>query len=320
MVGLAFSFQPRLVLWAGLCGAVSWALAIGWLASLPGSNIMPVRDEEGIDGLMRAIADPTYIDLGVNFQNIAVFLLLSGLLAAIVGRSRRLVLRQATLERERSNLARYFPPATVERLASQDKPLAQIRGQNVAVMFVDLRGFTAWSEHHGPADVIALLRHVHGQLEQTVFAHHGTVDKFIGDGMMATFGTPDPGPRDASDALACVHAIMRALRDGVSLSGKDGSKPLHISVGVHYGPVVVGDIGTERRLELAVLGDTVNVASRLEALTRSLEVSAVVSDALIAAARDETGDDVSSLLGGFTDLGRQGVRGRAEPVHVWGFS
>ena len=140
-----------------------------------------------------------------------------------------------------------------------------------------------------------------------MFAHGGTLDKYLGDGLMATFGTPLPLEDDAARAVSCVRAMgkrMAALNAGRKA---DGLPEIDARFGLHFGPVVLGDIGANR-LEFAVLGDTVNVASRLEAMTRALEVQAIVSDAVIEAAG--TND-------GFETVPDQHVRGVTEPLAVW---
>ena len=267
--------------------------------------------------ILRSYLQPTFIALGVHLQEVVVFCIVAVLLSIVVTRSRRLVTRQVSLERERSNLARYFSPATVDRLATRDTALSQIREQNVAVLFADIVGFTSWAERHQPAQVIGLLRDVHARLESAVFDHHGTLDKFIGDGMMATFGTPDPGPRDATNALSCVRTILKAFEDWNERLRREGHEPVRIFLGLHYGPVVVGDIGTDRRLELAVLGDTVNVASRLESLTRELNCRAVVSAEAVQALEKEVDEDHSPALEGFTERGTRPLKGRRAKVTVW---
>ncbi|MGF1627759.1 MAG: adenylate/guanylate cyclase domain-containing protein [Alphaproteobacteria bacterium] len=312
---LAFAYKPQIVLWGGLVGALSYGVGVAWLASLPDSRLVPASGNTP-GTIIMAFADPTYVDLGLVAQDIVVFLIVATLLAMIVGRSRRLVWRQAALERERSNLARYFSPTVVDRLAQQDAALGEPRELDAAVMFVDLVGFTSWSEHHTPVEAIELLRDLHGRLEQAVFTHHGTLDKFIGDGMMATFGTPDPGPDDAANALACTHAILEEFRHWDAARHSAEAAEMQISIGVHYGPVVVGDIGTDRRLELAVLGDTVNVASRLEGLTRELGCRAVIGDAVVQAILAAPTRPLH-LLEGLKPLGAHEIKGRDEPVVIW---
>lgn len=315
LAGLTFTLQPREVLWGGLVGALAWSTGVVWLALLPDSVVAPPIPA-GQSSALITMAMPTYVDIGILIQNIIVFLIVAGLLALIVDRSRRLVLRQASLERERSNLARYFPVATVDRLAQQDDALAQIREQPAAVLFTDIVGFTRWSERHTPTETIALLRDVHARLEEAVFRHDGTLDKFIGDGLMATFGTPQPGPNDAANAVACVTDIVTEFQAWNADRRRRGKEPVRISLGLHYGPVVVGNIGTDRRLELAVLGDTVNVASRLESLTRELDCGAVISTAVADAVRAEDNAAAARQLAGFRPLGPQALRGRTEKVSV----
>ena len=316
LVGLAFSYRPRLVLWGGAIGAFCWTVGVAWLVSLPDTVLVPEMREMGEEHIGHVMPD-TFVDLDTWVQDVSVFFIVAALLALIVGRSRRLVFRQATLERERSNLARYFPPATVDRLARRDAALSQVREQDCAVLFVDLVAFTTWSERHGPREVIDLLREVHERLEVAVFEHEGTLDKFIGDGLMATFGTPDPGLRDATNAIACVRSVLASFEAWNRQRARAGQEPVRVSLGLHYGPVVIGDIGTNRRLEFAVLGDTVNVASRLEALTRELRCRAVVSAAVAEALAHETADDAAELLKDFEERGPQVLRGRHESVAVW---
>ncbi len=194
---------------------------------------------------------------------------------------RRLVYAQARVERARANLARHVSANLVEDLAAVDEPFGPVRTQEVAVLFVDIVGFTGLCEGMAPEAVVAMLRDFHGRMADCVFAHGGTLDKFIGDSVMATFGTPHPGPHDAANALACARAMLAALDGWNGERASRGEPPLHVGIGLHFGPVVLGDIGDERRVEFAVLGDTVNTASRLEALTRSLDTSLAASQALV---------------------------------------
>ncbi len=316
LCGLAFSYRPMVMVWGGVVGALSWGLGVLWVLSLPTTNIaVPERfDLEVLAGLL---GDLDYVDMGVRYQELVVFLIVAGLLAAVVLRTRRLVLRQARSERERGNLARYFPPNIVDRLARTESPLSQVREQEVAVLFADIVGFTRWSEKRPPTEVIGLLREVHGRLETLVFEHGGTLDKFIGDGVMATFGTPETTPRDADNALACARAILAAFEAWNAERRARGQEAVRLSIGLHFGPVVVGDIGSERRLEFAVLGDTVNVASRLQDLTRSLDCRAAISDAALQAVRDGAPEEAGPALEGLEKRGEVPIRGREEQVGVW---
>jgi adenylate cyclase len=160
---------------------------------------------------------------------------------------------------------------------------------------------------------------VHARLEEEVFRCNGTLDKFIGDGLMATFGTPDPAPGDATNALKCLRAIVDHFAAWNARRRASGRAPIDIAVGLHFGPVVVGSIGTERRLEFAVVGDTVNVASRLEAVTRELDCAGAISTEVAEAVRREAGNEADTLLAGFVARGAVALRGRAHPVAVFAY-
>ncbi|MGI9415335.1 MAG: response regulator, partial [Hyphomicrobiales bacterium] len=114
-------------------------------------------------------------------------------------------------ERARGNLARYFSPKMVETLAARDEPFGPPRQQNLAVLFADIRDFTTMSEAMSPAEVMAMLQGFHGCMEAVIFEHNGAMDKYIGDALLATFGTPDTGARDATDALTCAREMLAAL-------------------------------------------------------------------------------------------------------------
>jgi adenylate cyclase len=163
--------------------------------------------------------------------------------------------------------------------------------------------------------MFALLRSFHAMLAGEVDAHGGTLDKFTGDGIMATFGTPVAGPRDAANALDCARAIGVAMARANAARLAAGEPKIRIGVGLHWGEAMMGTIGDERRLEFAVLGDTVNVASRLEGLAHRLSAQVCASAEVVEAARRQ-----GAALDGFLDSGAHALRGRPEPVEVWTFS
>jgi PAS domain S-box-containing protein len=222
------------------------------------------------------------------------------------------------LERARVNLARYVPPSMATILAESDEPMGPPRQQDVAVLFADIVGFTQLTADM-PADrLFELLRGFQSRLADIVFAHGGTLDKFTGDGAMATFGTPDNGPNDAGNALACAIAIVEAT-DRLNLARAEvGEPPIAIAIGLHCGPALLGNVGDERRLEFAVIGDTVNVAARLEELARELAARVVASETLCAAVEREiaTGGGGRALLARLEPRPAQALRGRRSPVGI----
>ena len=263
----------------------------------------------------RIFLDENFVFIMGWVQQIVIYAIFTGIMAMVVLRARRLVETQASTERERANLSRYFSPNMVDELAASDTPLGAVRRQNVAVLFADIVGFTGMSETRSPEQVIALLRGFHGRMEAVVFAHGGTLDKYIGDAVMATFGTPQTGPQDAIDALACAAAMADAMAAWNLERMAKGDAPVRAGIGLQYGPAVLGDTGGAHRLEFAVIGDTVNVASRLEHLTRPLDATIVAGGDLVAEVRREGGGE--ALLEGFRERSDQEIPGRSGVITVW---
>ena len=315
---VSLSYSPRLVIWAGLISVSFWAVGTRFVAALPETITRIPPRSEPIARLERFL-DPQYVSLNLRIQEAIVLLVVTGILALSVWRSRRLAIRVVTAARERTNLARYFPPNVVDQLAETDNPFREVRSQTVAVLFADIVGFTKMAEQVSPREIVEMLRAYHRRTERVVFDNNGTLDKYLGDGVMATFGTPTESGADAGNALACARDFIAEVAEWNELRAASGFPTVRLSIGVHFGPVVRGDIGTERRLEYAVLGDTVNVASRLEELTRSLHCSIVASDALVAQMRRSADPRAESLLAGFTKREPQRLRGREAVTELWTF-
>jgi len=310
----AYSFRPRLLLWTGLSVAAAWTLGFLWIATRPETLLDP-PGKVGRASMLSVYLDPNYAS-ALKYQNeIVVFLLVSAGLALLVRRSRSLVAERADAERARGNLARYFSPKVVDTLAERDEPLGRVRRLPVGVLFADLVGFTTMAEAMTPEEVMALLRDFHGRMEDVVFRHNGCLEKFIGDAMLATFGVPETGLRDATDALACARGMLGALQEWNGERAVSGMVQLRMGLGLHYGPVVAGDIGSRRSMAFATVGDTTNVASRLQALTRELGASIVASGALVAAIEREADD--ARLLEGLTSRGPHTPRGRDTAIELW---
>ncbi|MCR9062053.1 MAG: adenylate/guanylate cyclase domain-containing protein, partial [Rhodobacteraceae bacterium] len=199
---LAYSYRT---VWAmGTWVALLWLIGLGgvsWLGqTIPGLSEAASIAFEG-HPLIREEMDPNSIQAGVRVQEILVFLIVAGILALKGWRSNQLVMRQANIAAERANLSRYFPSSLVDVLAATDRDIGAVRTQEVAVLFTDIVGFTQFAEQHTPEEVMDLLRHYHAFVERSIFQNGGTLDKYLGDGVMATFGTPETKPGDAANAL-----------------------------------------------------------------------------------------------------------------------
>jgi adenylate cyclase len=318
MAAIAFSYSPNHMLWAGLSSAASWSLGIAWLLAQPGTlTSLDMQASQSFADHVAIALDPHYVDLDMAVQNGVLLLLIAGLLSVVVRRSRHLVIHQTEVVRERANLARYFSPNVLDEVASADGPLTAVRKHEVAILFADIVGFTTLAETMPPEEVMELLRAYHSRMEAEVFRFGGTLDKFIGDAVMASFGAPRRGAHDATDGLRCAHAMLAAIEAWNQERHRRRETPIRIGIGLHYGPAVMGDVGSERCAAFAVIGDTTNTTSRLQSLTRSLDTDMVVSHALVEAVCREMPGAQNELVG-LSDLGPQPIRGRAQPLPVWG--
>jgi len=314
LLSAGFIYTPWFALWTGACLALFWGLGYLWVARLPDS--IGWADIAGTitdrDSFIAAISQPTYVNAYLAIRDILVVLVGAFIIAMAVRRARAIVQREATTERRRANLARYFSPNLVEELAAGGDDLGTGRRQPVAVVFADIVGFTALCEGASPAEVTALLRDYQGRMEEAVFAHGGTLDKYMGDAVMATFGTPHAGPDDAVDALACARAMHAAIAAWNAERRARDRSPVRVCFGLDVGDCVVGDVGRSR-LEFTVIGDAVNVASRLENAARELVADIVISEALATAVEAR---GAGELLQGFRATPPVALRGRREPVAV----
>jgi adenylate cyclase len=269
----------------------------------------------GYPDLVRVL-DPNSAQVPLRVQEVIVFVLVAAMLGLRGWRSNQLLLKQADIAAERANLSRYFSPNMVNLLASGEHDPGAVRSQDIAVLFVDIVGFTSIAESGRPEEVMELLRRYHALIEEAVFDNGGTLDKYLGDGVMATFGTPQPGPHDAANALSAACRVMSGMERFNRESAERGVPALKVSAGLHFGPAIIGNIGPSRRLEFAVVGDTVNVASRLEAATRELGCSIVASDALMERAQRSPGAAPTGLPR-FLRRDAVALRGRKAGMDVW---
>jgi adenylate cyclase len=239
----------------------------------------------------------------------SVMVLICGMLAGAVAVQLR---RQfgasimATTARDRvTNLfGQHVSPQVVARLMAEGTGTgSDIR--RVAVMFVDFRSFTAGASTRSPQEVVDRLDGAFAVLVDILDRHGGIVNKFLGDGFLALFGAP----LEAHDAAHQAVAAAREMLEANDRVNKTTSWPLRIGIGVHFGEVVAGNIGSPRRKEYTVIGDTVNFAARLEALNKDFNSQFLISQAV----RDALGEDCRDAV----SLGEVQVRGYDKPMTVW---
>jgi adenylate cyclase len=203
-----------------------------------------------------------------NEDDLDLFTALANFAAVAVERIRNA--QQVEIERQvRSRLERYHSPAVIEKVLGEDETAEgyrRLKPAEVTVLFADVVGFTAYAEAQPPGDVAELLRGYFTHSVEAIFAEGGTLDKFIGDCVMAFFGAPMAREDHAQRGVRAAIGIQRSLERWNQERAAGDVPPVACRIGLNSGPVVVGDVGSSRRVDYTVLGNTVNVAARLEAL------------------------------------------------------
>ena len=238
----------------------------------------------------------------------------AGIFLTLLTRLMRItILRAVTLEKSNVMMGRYFSPNVVEKLNEADEDFFRPGGEmrEVAVLFSDIRGFTSLSEKMSPDNVLELLQEYHEVMTGAIFACGGTLDKYIGDGIMATFGTPYPGDNDALNALRAGVAMKQALAVLNTRREARGEPALKQGIGIHYGEAIVGNVGAKDRLEYTVIGDTVNQASRLESSCKELGEDFLISRALL----ERLGAARENFI--IRALGEIQVKGKTDSISVF---
>ena len=216
--------------------------------------------------------------------------------------------------REKRRLTRTFggyvsPLVMRDIIAGGPAAVGDGRTLEVCVLFSDIRDFTTLSEHMPAEQVVALLNRYFSRMTHVVHRHEGTVDKFIGDGLMAFFGAPNHVPSPTANAFAAARDMLDSLAQLNAELATEGRAPLAIGIGLHLGEAVIGHIGSAERHSYTAIGDTVNTASRLESLSKDLGYPVICSQAVAGALGSSAG---------LVPLGPQALKGRsALPVHGW---
>jgi len=183
-------------------------------------------------------------------------------------------------ERLKTGFARYVSQHVLEKLLRSESTL-KLEGERrkITVLFSDIRQFTTLSERLPPEEVVGILNTYFEKMIEVIFRNHGTLDKFLGDGIMVEFGAPLEDARQEINAVSAALEMQRELVQLCDKWGKEGRPRIAMGIGIHTGFAIVGNIGSEVRTEYTAIGDTVNVAARLEVATKTLEVPILISEA-----------------------------------------
>ena len=217
----------------------------------------------------------------------------------------------STVETEKTTLllGRYFSPEIKEEIQSAGEQgfSSEPVDLKVAILFTDIIGFTKFSEDMDPKDVLKLLSEYQGLMIDAIFNNKGTVDKFIGDAIMANFGTPRSQGNDAQNAFNCAIEMNMKLKNWNTAREKQGLPLIQHRIGIHFGDCVVGNMGNSKRMEFAVIGDAVNVASRICDACKKFDTNFIVSSELAKELKiQQYTEQVESFV----------IRGRNEPIDL----
>lgn len=235
--------------------------------------------------------------------------------AIFFGYTTQTAYRFFTEERRARDIRRMFSSYVSKRIVDElirDPSKAKLGGdrKEITVLFSDIRGFTSFSEKHEPEEVVSLLNEYLGAMTEIVFRHEGTLDKFVGDAIMALWGAPVGQPDHAQLAVKCALAMIERLKQLQAKWAAEGRHVIDIGIGINTGEMVVGNMGAEgKKMDYTVIGDNVNLGARLEGLTRQYNSHIIISEFTYERVRN---------LADVQELGSVTVKGREKPVVIYG--
>ncbi len=244
-------------------------------------------------------------DIRVRVGGVMLLLITAALASMIVNSQLRLLAET----RARARLRRFVSPEVADELERRHEVLDRPVAREVTVLFVDIRGFTSGAEGMSPEASVAFLNEFFRRVTQAVFVHGGTVDKYIGDCVMVLFGAPLLQPDDATRSVRAAREIVRSVAEWNVGRAARGEPPVRIGIGLNTSLVVAGAVGTPQKLEYTVIGDGVNVASRVCSLTKDFPAVILATEAT----RTRVADELP-----WKDLGETTPRGRKTPLRLYG--
>jgi adenylate cyclase len=299
-------FEAGYVLLAGASAILGWFILVAYALVTAGE----MRITRSFAEYMTSHS----ILIGAEVDKLVSFAAVTALLAIAVVRARRLLIEAATEAHAASELSRFFAPEVAGEIRSADMGLrpGDAVMREAAVMMLDLRGFTTLAARLPPAETMALLAEYQRRVVPVIQRRGGSIDKYLGDGIMATFGAARPSGSYAADALRVQQEVLDTMRAWNAERAARGGTPLGIGVAVATGPVLFGVTGDESRLEFTVIGDTVNLAAKLEKHCKVAGRPGLATAAALELARAQGLADAA----GFDPLPGQRVAGVAAQIDL----
>lgn len=280
LIGLRMlRFEPGYVVLCGIAAALGWSVLVAY-AFVSDHDVQ--RTHSFAD---YAISHDVL--LGAEFDRIVSILMVTAILALALHRGRKLLARAVSEQQAASDLARFFAPEVAGRITMAETDLVAGRAElrEAAILFIDLRNFTALAERLPPADVMRLLSVYQSRMVAVVRAEGGSIDKFMGDGILASFGATRASASFAADAVRTLEGLVEAAARMTAELKAAGDPPLAINASVACGRVMFGTVGDAERLEYTVIGEPVNLAAKLEKHCKAEEAIMVMPTAALTAAR-----------------------------------
>lgn len=268
----ALRFDARYVILAGVSAIVGWSVLVLYAAAFESGGMMITRDYV-------VYMTGNAILLGAEFDKLITIALVTTILAVAVVRARGALLMAASEGTAKRDLSRFFDSYVARAITGSEHELNPGEGQarDAAVVFFDIRGFSSLSDQLETTGLVQLLSEYQSRLVPIVQDNGGVIDKFLGDGVMATFGAVVPSQTYACDALRSIEAVIEAVDAWNATREKSGELPIHVNASAASGHLIFAAVGDENRLEYTVIGDTVNLAAKLEKHTKVEAARGVVT-------------------------------------------
>jgi adenylate cyclase len=299
-------FEPWLVLLAGITAAAGWLILVAY--AVLGEGGAEITHDFATYAMSYEVL------LGAEVDKVVSLMMVTLILTLGLVRARKLLFRAVTDQVAATELSRFFAPEVAGRIRESDIALepGQAELREAAILMVDLRGFTPLSQQIAPGEVMTLLSEYQSRVVAAVTAHRGSIDKFMGDGILASFGATRPSTTFAADAFRAVDTLLEATAAWARERASRGAPAPTLGAAVATGPVMFGTIGDESRLEYTVIGEAVNLAAKLEKHTKVARVRALCSDGAYQVALSQGYRPRASHAA----LGRCAIAGVDEPLDL----
>ena len=266
----ALRFDARFVILAGFFAAIGWGTLMAYVIYIDPSDTMITRDYV-------AYLTSNTVLLGAELDKIISILVVTALIAAALYRAKELLLRAFSEQTAARELSRFFDPEVAARIKGAEEGIHAGSGEmrEAAILNLDMRGFTRLAGAAPPAEVMQLLAEYQRRMVPVIQSHGGSIDKFLGDGIMATFGAAHPSESYAADALNALEEVMAVAAAWAAERAAAGQSGPQVNGAVATGPILFGAVGDDTRLEYTVIGDAVNLSAKLEKHNKELGARAL---------------------------------------------